>query len=185
MDATKTVKEETKSTSPEAKPINVGQQLSVAAMNLQIPQYWPESPKLWFKQFEAYMSLQQEDDKSKYHLVISKLDKESIEAVSDLLFDPPRTGKYEALKNRLLSASDEKRFVKILNDMETSRMSHLISEQINVLHRIETLLTQFCETNRPESSSSRYRNDGWVCWYHRKFGVESTKCADEFRCTFY
>lgn len=185
----------TRSTAREEKPDQP--RLSTAALNLQLPDFWQDEPRSWFAQFEALMSLHNQDDKNKYHLVISKLNKEAIQSVSDIVCNPPRNGRYEALKYRLLNVfelSDEKRIEKIIKERESCKMKLMMNnlvEQNNLLQRIEQLLIHMCETFKPDTDSYCNSGDqggnssGWMCWYHRRFGEESTKCADELRCCYH
>lgn len=60
-------------------------------------------------------------DEAQYNLVITKLGKEVIQQVSDILLKPPATKKYDALKTRLLQVYEEsevRQFQKLLSEME-------------------------------------------------------------------
>lgn len=87
----------------------------------RLPQFWMDSPRLWFSQFEAIVAPQKQGDEYKYNAVIAKLPKEVIHQVSDILTGPPATDKYAIIKERLISCyeeSEHRRFHKLLAEMD-------------------------------------------------------------------
>lgn len=89
-------------------------------INDRLPHFWTDSPRLWFAQFEAIVAPQKQGDDYKYNAVVSKLPKEVIQQVSDILTTPPETGKYSALKEQLIGRfeeSEHRRFHKLLAEM--------------------------------------------------------------------
>lgn len=97
------------------------QDISAIALQAKIPQFWREQPRLWFAQFEAVVAPHKTSDEQKYNLVIPVLARKDIEQVSDIIYKPPETGKYNALKTRLLSVyeeSESKQFQKLLSGLE-------------------------------------------------------------------
>ncbi|XP_022837240.1 uncharacterized protein LOC111364566 [Spodoptera litura] len=95
--------------------------LAQITVSSRIPDFWKESPRLWFAQYEAVVANQKLTDESRYNLVIAKLNREHVEQVSDIVLSPPDTKKYEALKNRLLVVYEEsevRQVQKLLKELE-------------------------------------------------------------------
>ncbi|XP_048480449.1 uncharacterized protein LOC125490797 [Plutella xylostella] len=95
--------------------------LAQITVSSRIPDFWKESPRLWFAQFEAVVANQKLADESRYNLVIAKLSREHVEQVSDIVLTPPDTKKYEALKTRLLVVYEEsevRQVQKLLKELE-------------------------------------------------------------------
>lgn len=61
----------------------------------RIPNFWRDQPRLWFDHFEATVASQKQGDDYKFGLVISKLCKDEIEQINDILRAPPETNKYK------------------------------------------------------------------------------------------
>lgn len=85
----------------------------------RVSQFWTDHPRLWFLQTEAVLAPQKLSDEAKYHLVITKLSKEAIQQVTDILISPPEIKRYDGLKQRLLA---------IYEESETRQIQKLISE---------------------------------------------------------
>lgn len=100
----------------ESKP---GVDLSAITVSSRIPDFWTDLPRVWFIQFEAVIGPQHQPDVVKYNMVITKLGKNVIHQVSDILINPPDTDRYNAIKNRLLN---------IYEESETRKVQKLISE---------------------------------------------------------
>lgn len=87
----------------------------------RIPDFWRDQPRLWFVQCEAILGPQKLSDEARYNLVVTKLGKEVVEQVSDILLKPPESGKFDALKTRLMAVYEEsemRQFQKLLSEME-------------------------------------------------------------------
>ncbi|KAL0831042.1 hypothetical protein ABMA28_001925 [Loxostege sticticalis] len=96
-------------------------ELAVVTVSSKIPEFWTEMPRIWFAQFETVMAPQKQGDDVKYSMVVSKLGKDAIRQISDILIAPPSTDKYSTLKSRLLSVyeeSEERQFQKLIGEME-------------------------------------------------------------------
>lgn len=96
-------------------------EVSTVSLQARIPAFWRAQPKLWFAQFEAVVSSCKISDEQKYNLVIPVLERIDIEQVSDIICKPPASGKYLALKRRLLSVyeeSESRQFQKLLSGLE-------------------------------------------------------------------
>lgn len=96
-------------------------ELAAIGVSSKLPEFWVDMPRLWFAQFEAVMAPQKQGEETKFNLVISKLGRDSIQQVSDLLTTPPTENKYEKLKERLLQVyeeSAERQFQKLVSELE-------------------------------------------------------------------
>ncbi|XP_028170712.1 uncharacterized protein LOC114360286, partial [Ostrinia furnacalis] len=117
-------------------------ELSAVTVSSRIPDFWRDQPRLWFVQCEAILGPQKLSDEARYNLVVTKLGKEVVEQVSDILLKPPESGKFEALKTRLMTVYEEsemRQFQKLLSEMELGdqkpsqllrRMSDLARDKI-------------------------------------------------------
>lgn len=89
---------------------------------LRVPPFWKQNIQLWFSQVEAAFQLSGiTNDDTKYASLVSSIDSESLNYVSDLIYTPPQQDKYDTLKRRLLSEfaeSDGKRLKKLLNELQ-------------------------------------------------------------------
>lgn len=91
------------------------------SVSARISEFWRDLPRHWFHQADALLSPQKWSDENKYQFVIGKLDKHAIQQVTDILENPPATGKYEAVKKRLLEVYEEsetKKVQKLINGLE-------------------------------------------------------------------
>lgn len=96
-------------------------ELATISVTSKIPEFWPEMPRVWFAQFETMMAPQKQGDETKYGVVVSKLGKDAVRQVSDILISPPATNKYTALKERLLAVfeeSEQRQFQKLVSEIE-------------------------------------------------------------------
>lgn len=98
-------------------------QAEVAALGIssKIPDFWIEMPRVWFAQFETMMAPQKQGDEVKYGVVLSKLHKDAVSQVADIIMSPPATNKYGAVKERLLAVyeeSEERQFQKLVSEVE-------------------------------------------------------------------
>lgn len=95
--------------------------LAAVSLATRLPEFWTDQPRLWFIQMEAILNPQKMGDQAKYDIVIGKLNKDAIAQITDLVIQPPTSGKYEALKERLLSIYEEsatRQLQKLLSEME-------------------------------------------------------------------
>lgn len=92
----------------------------IAHVAVKIPPLWKNNIKLWFVQVESNFDLAKiTNDVTKYNHLISSVDPQTLSAVSDILFAPPATDKYETLKKRLIAE---------FSDSENEQLRRLISE---------------------------------------------------------
>ncbi|XP_049886961.1 uncharacterized protein LOC126381520 [Pectinophora gossypiella] len=96
-------------------------ELALISVSSKIPEFWTEMPRVWFAQFDTIMAPQKQGDDAKFSMVVSKLGKDAVRQVTDILISPPTANKYTALKERLLSVyeeSEERQFQKLVSEME-------------------------------------------------------------------
>ncbi|XP_022830390.1 uncharacterized protein LOC111359164 [Spodoptera litura] len=106
-------------TQPKVQPEVV--ELATVTVSSRIPDFWRDQPRLWFVQCEAVLSPQKLSDEARFNMVVTKLGKEVVQQVSDILLKPPETKKFETLKARLLTVYEEsemRQFQKLLSEME-------------------------------------------------------------------
>lgn len=110
------------------------EQRRISRISVRPPPFWRENPALWFKQLESqfYTNGITVSD-TKFHIAVSALDTAIISQVSDVVMNPPNTGKYEKLKQQLqnrFADSDELRFRKLLSSLTLGdrKPSHLWRE---------------------------------------------------------
>ncbi|XP_063619661.1 uncharacterized protein LOC134792322 [Cydia splendana] len=118
---------------PAASSERTDAQLDLAAVTVasRLPEFWADQPRHWFIQVEAILNPQHLKDQARYDLVLGKLTKSAIGQITDLLLQPPVTGKYEALKEKLLAIYEDSakaQLQKLLSDMELGEQkpSHLL-----------------------------------------------------------
>lgn len=98
-----------------------GAEVAVVSVSSRIPEFWKDQPRLWFVQCEAVLSPQKLSDEARYNMVVTKLGKDVVQQVSDILLKPPENRKFEVLKERLLKVYEEsemRQFQKLLSEME-------------------------------------------------------------------
>lgn len=113
-----------------AQPV-VQPEITNISLALRIPPFWRDRPRLWFYSFEAATHDQKKGEQQLAQMVIARLEKQDIEQISDLLYNPPETKPYQAIKERLISTyeeSDSRQFQKLLSEMELGdqKPSHLL-----------------------------------------------------------
>lgn len=111
----------------------------VGAVNsCRLPPFWKSNPELWFFQVEATFGINKiRSDDSKYNLVLSKLDQDSLQEVADIVKSPPNSGKYknlkEAILRRLVDTTDHQ-LHKLLTQLELGD-----KKPSQLLHRMKAL----------------------------------------------
>lgn len=94
----------------------------ISKINVKLPPFWTAQPELWFQQVEAQFHINGiRRDTSKYFTVISAVESRVLTHVSDIVRDPPVTGKYETLKRRIIEQftdSETKKIKKLLSEIE-------------------------------------------------------------------
>ncbi|XP_052741889.1 uncharacterized protein LOC128198818 [Bicyclus anynana] len=95
--------------------------VSGVSVSARIPEFWTDLPRHWFIQAEAVLHPQKMSDEAKFQFVISKLGKDVIQQVTDILVKQPENGKYDTLKTRLLDIyeeSENRKVQKLISEME-------------------------------------------------------------------
>lgn len=104
--------------SQDIKPTGIVGAVSVTS---RIPDFWTDYPRVWFARAEAILAPQKLGDAVNFDLILSKLNKETIGEITDIILDPPETQKCAALKNRLLTIYEDTanlKIKKLLRDMD-------------------------------------------------------------------
>lgn len=84
-------------------PNNADQQVS--AVSLKLPEFWINSPEVWFARVEAQFGTKNiTEDQTKYDYTVSALDFRTAEEIQGLLINPPDKNKYSAIKEALIKA---------------------------------------------------------------------------------
>lgn len=113
--------EEPKALPPQPQPQKPAEVAGIA-LSMRIPAFWRERARLWFCQFEAATSDLHKSSSQLAQMVIAQLERQDIEQIADLLYNPPAPDKYyETLKTRLISVyedSDDRQLQKLLSEVE-------------------------------------------------------------------
>lgn len=90
--------------------------------HLKLPPFWKNDPELWFIQVDAQFHPKGiRRDHSKYYHLLTALDVEALQQVSDIVRSPPDQGKYDNLKINLINRfteSKERQLHRLLTDLE-------------------------------------------------------------------
>lgn len=106
---------------------------NVSKVAVKPPPFWKINPSLWFIQLEAQFTISGiTQDDTKFYTVVSAIEPDILNSVSDIVSQPPSTEKYKALKERLIeihSESQESKIRKLLQGIELGdqRPSQLLS----------------------------------------------------------
>lgn len=103
-------------------------------LNVRMSTFWPETPKLWFRQLEGEFQLHRiRSDDIKYSAVLRHLDQRTMKMIADVIEPPPEKDKYNTLKEALIARftdSEERQLRKLLTGLElgTKKPSELLRE---------------------------------------------------------
>lgn len=109
-----------------------GQRTEIARVAVKNVPFFKEDPELYFIQIEAqFENARITVDQTKYNHVIAQFEPKYLSKVSDLLRNPPATGKYDELKRRILAEftdSDQKKLKRLIEGIELGddKPSHLL-----------------------------------------------------------
>lgn len=101
--------------------LGIGADIFPVSIQSRILPFWREHPRLWFAQFEALIESSKIGDEQKFRYVLGVLQQNDVQQIGDILLKPPASGKYIALKTRLLSVyqeSEAKQLQKLLSGQE-------------------------------------------------------------------
>ena len=95
----------TTAVSTAVKDLGDHNQLGVNAVSVKLPDFWTDSPEVWFARVEAQFGNKAiTQDETKYNYVVSALDNATAKEVQSVLTRPPEDEKYVALKEALVKA---------------------------------------------------------------------------------
>ncbi|GBL96476.1 hypothetical protein AVEN_229928-1 [Araneus ventricosus] len=93
---------------------SVSDDATFARVGVKLPPFWKANPALWFVQLEAQFALAGITvDDAKFNHVISAVDSEILNSVSDIILRPLYSDKYTILKKRLIGLHSESEASKI------------------------------------------------------------------------
>lgn len=97
--------------------------MNVAAVAVKLPDFWEEDPTTWFIEAESQFVLAHiVNDDTKYHHIVKNITKRTtINAVWDIISNPPAQNKYQTIKQRLLD---------VFSDTLKTRIDKLLSAQM-------------------------------------------------------
>lgn len=107
---------------------------NVSKVQIKIPAFWHESPEIWFAQIEAQFRVTGTlSDILRFNTVVGAIESKILAQVTNAVLTPPADGKYENLKQQILSRfadTEHSKMSKILSDMELGdkKPSHLLNE---------------------------------------------------------
>lgn len=94
----------------------------VFRVGVKPPVFCKEQPDLYFIQMESQFAVAGvKTDDTKYHHVISSLEPQYLLQIADIIRNPPKDGKYEAIKRSLIieyTDSDQKKLRKLIREIE-------------------------------------------------------------------
>ncbi|PZC82925.1 hypothetical protein B5X24_HaOG209368 [Helicoverpa armigera] len=100
---------------------DINYDVSAVSVQSRLLPFWREIPRAWFIQFEAVIDPLKTSDDQKFRYLLQQLQTVDLQHLTDILYNPPATGKYEKVKQRLLEAydkSDVKNFQKLISGLE-------------------------------------------------------------------
>ncbi|XP_032688866.1 uncharacterized protein LOC116852521 [Odontomachus brunneus] len=125
---------------------NVGIDHDVATIeavgSCRLPPFWRAKPDFWFVQAEAALQLSRvRGDESRYNMVLSMLDPDTLTDIEDVIRSPPATERYQALKQAILSRltdSADRQLLKLLTQLELGdkRPSQLLRHMRGLASRV-------------------------------------------------
>ncbi|KAL4717719.1 hypothetical protein ACJJTC_000868 [Scirpophaga incertulas] len=88
--------EESQSAAHPATPQSA--EVANISLSLRIPPFWRDRPRLWFFSFEAATHDLKRSQAQLAQMVIAQLERQDIEQITDLLYNPPAADQYTAIK---------------------------------------------------------------------------------------
>ncbi|UYV69897.1 hypothetical protein LAZ67_7001124, partial [Cordylochernes scorpioides] len=91
----------------------------ISRLGFRGPPFWPNNVELWISQLEAAFGLAEIScDETKFQTMVTSLDQLTLTYVADIVTGPPPSGKYDALKARLLQRLGQSKQTKILQVLD-------------------------------------------------------------------
>lgn len=107
---------------PQEQALQNSGGFEIAKNTVKVPTFLPSAPDLWFLQIEAQFRRGNiVRDQTKYDTVLASLDVQCLEAIADIIRDPPSDGKFESIKQRIISEysdSSQQKLRKLLQGVE-------------------------------------------------------------------
>lgn len=106
----------------------------VNRVSVKVPPFWHENPTIWFAQVEAQFEIAgMTVDSSRFNTVVAAIESKILCQVMDAVTQPPTSGKYDNLKEKLLTrfgASEQENIRKLLTDISLGdrKPSQLLNE---------------------------------------------------------
>lgn len=98
----------------DVETATITEDCQVANVGVKPPPFWKSNPALWFVRLEAQFDLARITvDSTKFNHVLSAMDSDILNSVSDIVIRPPENDKYETLKTRLIAVHSESQSSKI------------------------------------------------------------------------
>lgn len=77
----------------------VNEELIAAIRKVQLPKFLKNRPDIWFFMIEAeFQASSIKSDATKYNATLRTLDPDTVQQITDILYQPPTENKYENLK---------------------------------------------------------------------------------------
>lgn len=93
---------------------------TISRIAVKLPPVWKNNISVWFVQAEANFEVAQiTNDTTKYNYILSSIDTETLNAVTDIILNPPANEKYKTLKERLIQE---------FSDTQSQQIRKLLSE---------------------------------------------------------
>lgn len=103
-------------------------------------------PKFMVSQIEIAFDISRiSSDQTKFRYTIINLDQTVLPSVSDIISNPPETGKYDVLKRRIISSFDESTESKLRKLLSGNEMPD--EKPSNILQRLKNLAGGMCNEN--------------------------------------
>ncbi|KYN07867.1 hypothetical protein ALC62_01158 [Cyphomyrmex costatus] len=126
---------------PAPEP-DVNQVATIKARQITLPPFYKQNPRLWFAQVELAFMNNNTSDVSKFRQLAAQLSGEVLDSVSDIILAPPRDGKYDAIKKRIVTAYDERDERRLRRLLRGNEMGD--EKPTAYLHRLRNLATGQC-----------------------------------------